>query len=639
MVHRFALVTGVSLRSGLRKGLQWLTLAAMLATACFAQQPDDLLAPYRLATWQKDGRTAKRITLEVLGRPLREAVWELSLISGVSLRISKECAQWRVVLCVKDATLADVLAGMAYTFDLSWRAYSTGEGKPPGYELYQSPTQKERSDDLLWGRALRRCEVVQLAIPRALALLQQGIRPNAPRFSYPTTQEQAVNRCVYDLLQNPAGLHALSVLRGEELLQVFSGEVVFIPAERFSDEQRQMIAPETATVTVYDITGQSKTVEVSQQLRGVLWEYKARLGSLFAAVLTRQERYGISRQLMEIPVLDYGESTRDVLEDMDSDRLVKLLSPPERQRTPSTDEPGLEVMEVPQRLRRLSAMLSLSVIAEYYPLTMHVGWASAGRTAGEALEVLGPYFWVRRAGNLLLFRARVAAEHRLRDVPQQLMDRWFGNRNRFGFTLDLLREMDGVLNRYQSEALAWWCSGNRAVYARRSPAWSAYMDRMSEALEGRPRLCLRLFWSLPSEQQKLLLAGQRVTLPLSPAVEGTLSSLGQQLLRDGSDVDMPLGVRYWLQVKCNAKRVWAYEGASLFSEYYVRLEDMWHSLPGESLEAFQQRLRQTHSNLNENLWLEAEEEVYNFQIGTGEKTVLDQPLFLIRFRRLPASAR
>jgi hypothetical protein len=122
-------------------------------------------------------------------------------------------------------------------------------------------------------------------------------------------------------------------------------------------------------------------------------------------------------------------------------------------------------------------------------------------------------------------------------------------------------------------------------------------------------------------------------------VEGTLSSLGQQLLRDGSDVDMPLGVRYWLQVKCNAKRVWAYEGASLFSEYYVRLEDMWHSLPGESLEAFQQRLRQTHSNLNENLWLEAEEEVYNFQIGTGEKTVLDQPLFLIRFRRLPASAR
>jgi len=593
MVHRFALVTGVSLRSGLRKGLQWLTLAAMLATACFAQQPDDLLAPYRLATWQKDGRTAKRITLEVLGRPLREAVWELSLISGVSLRISKECAQWRVVLCVKDATLADVLAGMAYTFDLSWRAYSTGEGKPPGYELYQSPTQKERSDDLLWGRALRRCEVVQLAIPRALALLQQGIRPNAPRFSYPTTQEQAVNRCVYDLLQNPAGLHALSVLRGEELLQVFSGEVLFIPAERFSDEQRQMIAPETASVTVYDITGQSKTVEVSQQLRGVLWEYKARLGSLFAAVLTRQERYGISRQLMEIPVLDYGESTRDVLEDMDSDRLVKLLSPQERQRTPSTDEPGLEVMEVPQRLRRLSAMLSLSVIAEYYPLTM----------------------------------------------PQQLMDRWFGNRNRFGFTLDLLREMDGVLNRYQSEALAWWCSGNRAVYARRSPAWSAYMDRMSEALEGRPRLCLRLFWSLPSEQQKLLLAGQRVTLPLSAAVEGTLSSLGQQLLRDGSDVDMPLGVRYWLQVKCNAKRVWAYDGASLFSEYYVRLEDMWHSLPGESLEAFQQRLRQTHSNLNENLWLEAEEEVYNFQIGTGEKTVLDQPLFLIRFRRLPASAR
>jgi len=206
-------------------------------------------------------------------------------------------------------------------------------------------------------------------------------------------------------------------------------------------------------------------------------------------------------------------------------------------------------------------------------------------------------------------------------------------------TLDLRREMEGVLNDYQSDALAQWCSANSAVYARRSPAWAVYMYRMFEALEGRSRLCLRLFWSLPSEQQRLLLAGQRVSLPLSPAVEGNLHSLQQRLLRDGSDVELPPGVRYWLQVKRETKRVWAYDGASLDVEYYVHPENLWQSLPGESLEAFQRRLRQTHSDLNENLWLEAEEERMTFQIGTGEQAMLEEQLVLVRFRRLPASKR
>jgi len=636
-------VIRVSVCSGLRGGLLWLALAAMLTTACLAQQPDDLLAPYRIATWQKDGRTARRVTVEVLGRPLREAIRELSSRSGVSLRVSRECAEWRAVLCVKDTTLADVLAGLAYAFDLSWRAYSTGEGKPPGYELYQSPTQKERSDDLYWGRALRRCEVVQLAIPKAVALLQQGIRPTIPDFSYPTTREQAVNRCVYDLLQNPAVLHALSVLREPELLQVFSGETVFVPAERFSAEQRERIAPKTATVTGYDAAGQSKTVEVSQQLRQVAWEYYPRLGWLYGMVVVdirdARARYRMSLELGRISVPDYGESTRDALEDMDEDWVGKLLSPQERQQTLSVEDPASELPEIPQRLRRFFARLPLSFIAEYYPLSMHVGMLSTGRTAAEALEVLRPYFWVHRSGNLLLFRARITAEHRLRDVPQQWIDNWFGNRNRFGLTLDLRREMEGVLNDYQSDALAQWCSANSAVYARRSPAWAVYMYRMFEALEGRSRLCLRLFWSLPSEQQRLLLAGQRVSLPLSPAVEGNLHSLQQRLLRDGSDVELPPGVRYWLQVKRETKRVWAYDGASLDVEYYVHPENLWQSLPGESLEAFQRRLRQTHSDLNENLWLEAEEERMTFQIGTGEQAMLEEQLVLVRFRRLPASKR
>lgn len=123
-------------------------LAGWFASVALAQQQTDLLAPYRLAAWQSDGRLAKRITADIPGKPLRETLAQLSRTSGVALRVSRECAEWRTVLHVRETALAEVLAGIAYAFDLSWRRYSPGEGKPLGYELYQSPTQKQAQDDL-----------------------------------------------------------------------------------------------------------------------------------------------------------------------------------------------------------------------------------------------------------------------------------------------------------------------------------------------------------------------------------------------------------------------------------------------------------------------------------------------------------
>jgi len=598
-----------------------------------AQQPADPLAPYRIATWRGDGRLAKRATVEVLGKPLRDTLKQLSQVSGVSLRVSRECAEWRAVLCVKETSLADVLAGIAYVFDLSWRAYSTGEGKPPGYELYQSPAQRERQKDLFQGRALRLRDVLMQAIPRARQLQRQGTRPSVPGISFPTTRQQAIDRCVHELLQMPPLLPALSPLGEEEMLRLFLKYPVYLPAERFTPAQRRILAPENATVYVRESPGAAlQPKQISQRLAGVLWEFHPTLRLLEGKVIARSGDRTLTTRI-ELSMLDYGPSTAIEQED---NAVARSLTPQERKRSLPGEKLPAQGLSVPQRLRRIAQMVPVQVIAEYYPLGMPVVMVSMGQTAEQALQVLLPYYRPVRAGDLLLLRSRHAALDRLEDVPQPLLDRWLGSNQVFGLTLDTIREIDAILSHYQREAFSNWCSDMRALTVRQSPARSVFWDTMSEAIEGNGRLLVRLLSSLPIAQQTQVLSGQRVILPASPALMETLAELQVKILSYGGEFDLPPNASVWLRGKRTSRRCWGYDGASLQFEGFARLEDMWLSTPKESLAGFQKRLRQTHRELDESRWLEVEEEQISLQLGAGQKEIVDQLLRLVRFRRLPS---
>ncbi|MGC8784908.1 MAG: hypothetical protein ACP5RN_11070 [Armatimonadota bacterium] len=611
-----------------------LALVGLGTALALAQQPADPLAPYRIATWRGDGRLAKRMTVEVLGRPLRDTLKQLSQVSGVSLRVSRECAEWRAVLCVKETSLADVLAGIAYAFDLSWRAYSTGKDKPPGYELYQSPAQKERQEDLFQGRALRLRDVLMQAIPRAQSLQQRGAHPPLPNISFPITRQQAIDWCVHELMQMPHLLPALSPLGEQEMLRLFLKYPVYLPAERFTPAQRQILAPENTTVYVRESPDAAlQPQQISQRLLGVVWVFHPTLGLLEGMVLTRSEERTHTTRI-ELNILDYGASTAIEQEDNALDR---LLSPQERKRSLPGETLPSQGLSVPQRLCRLAQMAPVQVVAEYYPLGMSMVMVPVGQTAEQALQVLFPYYRVTRAGDLLLFRSRYPALDRLSDIPQPLLDRWLGSNHAFGLTLDTIREIDATLSHYQREEFSQWCSDMRAWTVRQSPARSVFWDLMFEATEGDGRLLVRLLSFLPVAQQTQVLAGQRLTLPASPAVMETLAELQLHRARWGGNFDLPVNAPVWLQGKRTSRRCWGYDGASLQLEGYVRLEDMWLSTPNESFAGFQKRLRQAYQELDESRWLEVEEEEITLQLGAGDETIAEHLLRLARFRRLPLS--
>lgn len=620
------------------KSVFCLALFGWFASLALAQQESDLLSPYRLVTWQRDGRLARRVTIEVPGKPLREALAQLSRVSGVPLRVSRECAEWRAVLYVQETPIGDTLAGIAYAFDLSWRTYSTGEGKPPGYELYQSPLQKQRQDDLVWGRAQRLQDVLSQALPRAQRMLEQGARMPVPNLSYPTTRQQAIDRCVYKLLQESRLIPALSPLREAELARLFAGYPVYLTAERFTPIQRETLAPENATVYVQESPeSEPQPQQITRKLAGVLWRFEAPLMLLTGTVIARSEEGAVNETSLELNLLDYGESTAIVQEDLAGDSALRSLTPQERQqRLPHERLPAAQGLTVPERLRRLAQMVPVNVIAEYYPLSMFAEWDAAGETAEQTLQVLAPYYRPKRWGNLLLFRSRRVALDRIGDVPQNLLDRWLGNQQAFGLTLNTVREVDTTLSHYQREAFTDWCSSLRSATARHSPARSLFLDRMFEAIAGEARLMVRLLSCLPLGQQSQVLAGAQVLLPDSPALRETLDELRLQTLSWGGVFDLPAETPLWLQGKRILRRFWAYDGASLDVEYYVRPENLWQSAPSESPSAFQKRLRQTRPQLDESRWLEVEEEQVTLKLGAGERTLKETLLTLVRYRRLPA---
>lgn len=208
----------------------------------------------------------------------------------------------------------------------------------------------------------------------------------------------------------------------------------------------------------------------------------------------------------------------------------------------------------------------------------------------------------------------------------------------FGLTLDTIREIDATLSHHQREAFSQWCSGMGAMTVQPSPARSVFWFTLFEAIEGDGRLLVRLLSSLPVAQQTQVLAGRRIILHASPALMDTLAELELQTLGRGGQFDLPVNAPVWLQGKRTSRRCWGYDGASLQIEGYVRLGDMWLSTLNESLAGLQKRLRQTHKELDESRWLEVEEEEITLQLGAGERTLVDQLLRLVRFRR-PASSR
>ncbi len=113
--------------------LAWIALLTVwsLFQPLPAGENADVLAPYRLKEWEGDGRLARRVSLSVWGSPLAEALRQVSQRSGVSLRVSREAAQWRAVIHVQETPLSELLAGIAFTFDLAWRRLPVKEGDPP----------------------------------------------------------------------------------------------------------------------------------------------------------------------------------------------------------------------------------------------------------------------------------------------------------------------------------------------------------------------------------------------------------------------------------------------------------------------------------------------------------------------------
>lgn len=603
-----------------------------------AGETADVLAPYRLKEWEGDGRLARHVSLSVWGSPLTEAIRQLSQRSGVSLRVSREVAQWRAVIYVQETPLSDLLAGIAFTFDLAWRRLPVKEGDPPAYELYQTPAQRRAQQEFLPARVALAQRIVGEALRRAAWMATQGVRPPTPtRKEPPRSQEEVVQDCTFWLMHDPRLQVVLGKLSPPEWSQLFAGERVVLPPARFSPQEAQTVSappPPLPREWLAEDAPPEVPQEVGErQLVGVELTYDPLQNTIQAFI--SHLRLDRDRALtLEGASLSWQDLAHPPVSTEEAFTVGNLLTSDELRR--QTAPPSAHLLEtVAERLHRLSTAVPIGVIAEYYPLSMDPELQLAG--GGTVQELLQPLMWQyrpRRSANLLLFPAVSGASrywHRLCDIPEALLVRWLGDDQRFGFSLQALSEMQAQLSPYQKQALSRWSMFATRYYATRSPARAVTLHQFYLGHSGAAEL-LHLFLRLP--EWRTALTGQRLALdPARPEVAAFLDRLPtwtsylQELPPDAPDT-VP-----WLRVERQVDARWAYDAPLRRGELAVlQVEDLCLSKPNEELRAFQARLRQERQ-VEEGRWLRVERERMTLRFGLGDREVATFPFELTRFTR------
>ncbi|GIV20688.1 MAG: hypothetical protein KatS3mg023_2439 [Armatimonadota bacterium] len=624
---------------GVLSVMMMLTMWLLSPLAWAQDQPSDVLAPFRLKAWEGDGRLARRINVSVSGRPLAEAIRQISQRSGVSLRVSRDVAQWRAVIDVQETQLSDVLAGIAFTFDLAWRQIPVKEGEPPAYELFQTPAQKRLQEEFLKARVELAQRMVGEALRRAQWMAAQGVRPPVPiRKEPPRNEEEALEMPTFWLMHDHRLRIVLGKLSPEEWSLLFAGERVILPASRFSTQEAQAVAaptPPTPREWLAEGAEPEEPAEAGErQLVGVELIYDP----FHNRIQAFSDYWRLDRNhthLREGASLSWWNPVSSPLSMEEAFTVGKLLTSEElRRKDPSPPAHSQET--IAERLHRLSRAVRIGVIAEYYPLSMDPNLQEGGGSTAQ--EILQPLMWEYRpvrSGNLLLFPAVGSARyyHRLCDIPEALLVRWFGDDRRFGFSLQALGEMMMQLSPYQKRALSLWSMFAAQYYATRSPAKVVTLHQFYLGHGGGAEL-MHLFLSQPEWRRAL--TGHRIALdPMHPNVVAFLYHLPTWTSYAQEPPPVPPNVALWLRIERQMEQRWAYDALSrsVESSMFVAPDDLCLSKPNEDLRAFQARLRKEHK-VEEGRWLHVEREKVTLRFGMGDREMISLPFELTRFTRV-----
>ncbi len=599
----------------------WTSLAIILLCATAFAQQASILQPYRLPQFASDVRLRQPVTFTALSVP-SDALQRLSEQTSVALRAGKGVGQWRLVARVQNLSLADLLASIAYVFGLSWRVVQGKEGQPPGYEIFQSPAQAQRER----GEFEERVRLLQRILPRALAEAQRRIeRGETGKELVPTdrTDGNIISHYAYGFVIQPTLRVAAALLTPEAINRLVAGEDIYVPGSAFTPQQQQMLLSPMAGVEI--------ETPARKQVLQVRWQYEPWHSELSVRVLSRTENGGGSSSTgFPLPPLPVGgkyalHDTTDLRTLMSSDELRRTL--PEEGTPPKH-------LTVPELLHRLSVMVPVNVVAEYYPLSMQLWYPSGvGGNAQEVLQILlrRNFYQLQRVGNTLLFSAKNRYKRRLCDVPAAFIRRWLNADGWFGLRVQSLQEIV-KLTPFQQRALGIWASAEADRFGREGDYRAVVYDTLSSLTyaEGTAEGIWRLLMALPPAAQLRALSGQQVVInDFAQVVKLPV----EELIPPFFPIDVAQALRserIWVQAKRAVARHWVCEKPRL--EPVRRLSDLWLSKPDESLEAFRLRLQQ-REQVHHARFVQGEVETVTLRIGMGDRVIVEPELQMARFRR------
>lgn len=596
-------------------------LATLLVTTAFAQQAN-VLQPYRLPQFAADARLRQTVTFTALSVPLSDALQRLSEQTGVAIRAGKGVGQWRLVARVQEVPLADLLASIACVFDLTWRVLPGKEGQPPVYEIFQSPAQAQRER----AEFEERVRLLQGVLPQALAEAQRRIgRGETGKELAPVerTDGNLVNHYAYGFVIQPKLRVAATLLTPEAINRLAAGEDIYVPGSAFTAQQQQMLLSPMAGV-------ETESPARAQVLQ-VRWRYEPWESQLDVRVLSRTENGGGSSST-GFPLPPLPSDGKYAL--YDTTDLRTLMSSDELRRTlPDAGTPPKH-LTVPELLHRLSVMVPINVVAEYYPLSMQLWYPSgAGRNAQETLQILlqRNFYQPQRVGNILLFSAKNRYERRLCDVPASSIRRWLNADGWFGLRVQSLQEI-AKLTPFQQRALGLWAHSEEDRFGGEGDYRAVVYYTLSSLtwMEGTAVGIWKLLMALPPAAQLRALSGQQVVInDFSHVVKLPL----EELIPPFFPIDVAQALssqRIWVQTKRVVTRHWACEKPRF--ESVRRLSDLWLSKPGETLADFQRRLREKEK-VNCGRFVQVEVETVTLRVGTDNRVIVEPEIQLARFKR------
>lgn len=598
-------------------------LATLLVTTAFAQQAN-VLQPYRLPQFAADARLRQTVTFTALSVPLSDALQRLSEQTGVAIRAGKGIGQWRLVARVQEVPLADLLASIACVFDLTWRVLPGKEGQPPVYEIFQSPAQAQRER----AEFEERVRLLQRILPQALVEAQERLQAGNT-----ATETLTDIRSERDLVQFYAGSFvgqpmlraAARVLNAQAIARLLSGEDVVVRGEQFSEAQQSLLLRPPSAVSAHQQTIQGTVVLVR-------WRYEPFSSQVNVSVYVRRGETGGGSMGGSLPLPPATTNGKYAL--YDTTDLRTLMSSDELRRTlPDAGTPPKH-LTVPELLHRLSVMVPINVVAEYYPLSMQLWYPSgAGRNAQETLQILlqRNFYQPQRVGNILLFSAKNRYERRLCDVPAASIRRWLNADGWFGLRVQSLQEI-AKLTPFQQRALGLWAHSEEDRFGGEGDYRAVVYYTLSSLtwMEGTAVGIWKLLMALPPAAQLRALSGQQVVInDFSHVVKLPL----EELIPPFFPIDVAQALssqRIWVQTKRVVTRHWACEKPRF--ESVRRLSDLWLSKPGETLADFQRRLREKEK-VNCGRFVQVEVETVTLRVGTDNRVIVEPEIQLARFKR------